>query len=122
MSFSSASSTDLSQTSNFKQSDLHHYKFTYNSRPSAASPSSPSTLSPHDHIKIQSVKKPEVLIGWRIEVPEFGRGVVLDYEKKKFRSTKYRVLFDDAKERLLKLKRSEKKGKIPFTLLEITGK
>jgi hypothetical protein len=58
------------------------------------------------------------LIGWKIEVPEYGRGVILDFHKKRFRSTKYRVLFDNQKERLLKLKRSEKKGKIPFTFLE----
>jgi hypothetical protein len=43
---------------------------------------------------------------------------VLDFQKKKFRSTKYRVLFENQREKLLKLKRSEKKGKVPFTFID----
>jgi hypothetical protein len=43
---------------------------------------------------------------------------VLDFQKKKFRSTKFRVLFDNQREKLLKLKRSEKKGKVPFTFID----
>lgn len=83
---------------------------------------SPPSQSYYDHILQSSVKKPGVLIGWKIEVPEYGRGLILDYEKKKFRSTKFRILFDNQQEKLLKLKRSAKKGKIPFVLLEVSGK
>jgi hypothetical protein len=47
-----------------------------------------------------------------------GVGIVLGFERKKFRSTRFRVLFDDGKVKPLKLKRSAKKGVVPFTLLE----
>ena len=135
---SSSSSEDLSESSNRKKSDLHRFIFSTKSSStpsltssiSSSSPSStslsPSSLPPnqsyYDQILNSSIKKPEVLIGWKIEVLKYGRGIILDYEKKKFCSTKFRILFDNKEEKLLKLKRSEKKGKIPFILLEVSGK
>jgi hypothetical protein len=113
---SSSSSDELSLHSNHKRSDLSHFR--KKSLVPTNAPSHRPDQEQYDSILRISIQKPEVLIGWKIEVPQYGRGVILDFHKKRFRSTKYRVLFDNQKERLLKLKRSEKKGKIPFTFLE----
>lgn len=66
----------------------------------------------------RSLLDPGALSGLRVAVAGHGVGIVLGFERKKFRSTRFRVLFDDGKVKLLKLKRSAKKGVVPFTLLE----
>ena len=66
----------------------------------------------------RSLKDPGALSGLRVAVAGYGVGLVLGYERKKFRSTRFRVLFDDGKVKLLKLKRSAKKGVVPFTVLQ----
>eukprot|EP00602_Paraphysomonas_sp_CaronLab_P001939 CAMPEP_0185020354 /NCGR_PEP_ID=MMETSP1103-20130426/2941_1 /TAXON_ID=36769 /ORGANISM="Paraphysomonas bandaiensis, Strain Caron Lab Isolate" /LENGTH=298 /DNA_ID=CAMNT_0027551189 /DNA_START=33 /DNA_END=929 /DNA_ORIENTATION=- len=70
-----------------------------------------------ESILTQSFSDPHVLTGWRIVVPRYGSGVVLGCLRKKFRSTRFQVSFDDGKTRFLKLKRGESKGVVPFTLV-----
>jgi hypothetical protein len=83
-------------------------------RSSAWSPASSAPTSVID----RSLLDPGALSGLRVAVAGHGVGIVLGFERKKFRSTRFRVLFDDGKVKLLKLKRSAKKGVVPFTLLE----
>ena len=64
----------------------------------------------------ESVKYPAVLVGWQISVAA-QVGIVLSAEKNVFRSTVYRVQFSDGSTRTLALKRSSKKGKVPFELI-----
>lgn len=77
---------------------------------------SPATAS--SSVLDRSLLDPGALSGLRVAVAGHGVGIVLGFERKKFRSTRFRVLFDDGKVKLLKLKRSAKKGVVPFTLLE----
>ena len=65
----------------------------------------------------ESIKYPAVLIGWQINVAR-EVGVILSAEKNIFRSTVYRVQFTNGSTRTLALKRSNKKGKVPFELLK----
>jgi hypothetical protein len=64
----------------------------------------------------QSTKDPRVLIGCRVIVEGYGLGVILDTQKVKFSTTRYVVQFVNGV-RILSLKRSASKGKIPFTVL-----
>ena len=78
-------------------------------------------------IKISN-EYPEVLIGWRVNVPQYGMGVILDVVKRKMRSTKYKIEFDvpicpkgTPKKKStyeLLLHRSDKKKGLPFTVIK----
>ena len=64
----------------------------------------------------ESVKYPAVLVGWQISVG--GEvGTILSAEKNIFRSTVYRILFSNGSTKTLALKRSDKKGKVHFELI-----
>jgi len=65
----------------------------------------------------KSVTDPNALVGWRVNVKDYGSGVILAIKKKKFSTTKFSIHFENGSIRNLPLKRSEKKGKIQFTLL-----
>lgn len=65
----------------------------------------------------QSVNNPSMLIGWQINIKGRGVGLILDIKKSLGRTTKYEVQFEDGTVKLLKLKRSSKKGDIPFSLI-----
>ena len=71
-------------------------------------------LSPTELLMRESVIHPEVLIGWIVDVKGRGRGLIIDLKKSFGRTTQYVVEFDDCNTKLLRLKRSEKKGNIPF--------
>lgn len=71
-----------------------------------------------EHVLHRSIEFPSILIGWRVQVPSFGSGVVLSVHKKKFRPTHFRILFDNGSTEKLPLQRSLKKGTVPFTLLK----
>ena len=68
-------------------------------------------------IKNQSVNNPSMLIGWQINIKGRGVGLILDIKKSLGRTTKYEVQFEDGTIKLLKLKRSSKKGDVPFSLI-----
>jgi len=70
-----------------------------------------------DMIMKRSLTNPAVLIGWRVLVPGYGTGVVLSLKKKKFKSTKFVVQFENNQTLPLKLQRSKDKGNVPFQLL-----
>jgi hypothetical protein len=72
---------------------------------------------PFANLLYQSQKNPKVLIGWRVLVRGSGIGVVLDLKRKKFSTTRFVIQFENGLSKALKLQRSEKKGKVPFTLL-----
>lgn len=65
----------------------------------------------------QSVVDPKVLVGWRVLVEGYGSGTILSIKRKKFQTTCYVIQFDNGKCLTLALKRSKKKGIIPFSLL-----
>lgn len=65
----------------------------------------------------ESVTNPSTLIGWQITIKGRGVGLILDMKKSLGRTTKYKVQFEDGTIKLLSLKRSEKKGNIPFSLI-----
>ena len=65
----------------------------------------------------KSVADPSVLVGWRVHAKDYGSGVVLATKKKRFSATKFTIQFENGAIRNLALKRSEKKGEVPFTLL-----
>ena len=66
---------------------------------------------------IHSIKDPSALIGWRILVKGVGIGVIISIVKRRFHTTKYTVRFDDGHELDLALRRSRRKGKVPFTFI-----
>ena len=63
----------------------------------------------------ESTIDPSVLVGWHIDVHGRGRGLVKGTKKSFARPTKFIVHFENGSQKLLSLKRSDKKGKIPFT-------
>jgi hypothetical protein len=65
----------------------------------------------------ESVKNPEVLLGWQINIRGRGVGVILDIKKSLGRTTKFYVRLDNGNMKLLSLKRSDKKGQVPFSLI-----
>lgn len=65
----------------------------------------------------ESVTNPSTLIGWQINMKGRGVGLILDMKKSLGRTTKYKVQFEDGSVKLLSLKRSEKKGNVPFSLI-----
>eukprot|EP01041_Mallomonas_annulata_P007095 gene7095-14440_t len=68
-----------------------------------------------DHPLIRtSISNPSILLNWRISVPFYGIGVITKVIRKRFRTTLFRVRFDDGSERELALKRSQRKGNVPF--------
>lgn len=70
----------------------------------------------------KSVIEPHVLLGWRVHVSgeTYGSGVIIDLQRRKFATTKFVVRFDNAAqgEVALALKRGDRKGNIPFILVE----
>ena len=81
-----------------------------------------------DNVVEISNEYPEVLIGWRVHVQDYGFGVVLDVVKRKMRSTRYKIEFDipiclkgsphKKSTYELLLHRSEKKKGLPFTAVK----
>lgn len=65
----------------------------------------------------ESVTNPGALIGWQINIKGRGVGLILDMKKSLGRTTKYKVQFENGTVKLLSLKRSEKKGNVPFSLI-----
>ena len=63
----------------------------------------------------ESTIDPSVLVGWHVDVHGRGRGLVKGIKKSFARPTKFIVHFENGSQKLLSLKRSDKKGKIPFT-------
>jgi hypothetical protein len=71
---------------------------------------------------------PDVLIGWRIHIQNYGFGVVTDTVKRKMRSTKFRIAFDvpllvpgspyKKSNFDLLLHRSDKKKGLPFSVVK----
>lgn len=94
----------------------------YNSQSEGQASSSQSFLddanATPDMIMKRSVDNPAILIGWRILVPGYGTGVILSLKKKKFKSTKFVIQFENSSTLPLKLQRSKDKGKVPFQLLK----
>lgn len=68
-------------------------------------------------VVMKSITNPAVLVGYKIFVAEYGEGLITSVVKRKFYTTRYRIRFDDGTEKVLSLKRSQKKGKVPFTLI-----
>ena len=76
-------------------------------------------IDPDDHPVIQkSVTDPSILVGWRIHVDGYGPGIILSIKPKKFSTTRYVVQFDNGQIHALALKRSRRKGKVPFQLIK----
>ena len=65
-----------------------------------------------------AVKNTSVLVGWGVQISGYGKGRVIEIVKTKFRSTRFKILFDTGETKVLKLKRSEDKGDVPFTLMQ----
>jgi hypothetical protein len=70
-----------------------------------------------NEIMKSAVDDPRVLIGWRVLVKGQGSGTVLSIKKIKFSTTKFVIQFDSGIVKTLALKRSDTKGKVPFTLI-----
>lgn len=76
-------------------------------------------IDPDDHPVIQkSVTDPSVLIGWRVFIEGYGPGTILTVKRKKFSTTKFVIQFDNGQIHALPLKRSKRKGKVPFQLIK----
>jgi hypothetical protein len=66
----------------------------------------------------ESITNPSILVGWKIFIEDYGTGVILATERRKFHTTRFIVEFTNDKILTLPLKRGSKKGSIPFRLLE----
>ena len=137
------------KTQKHKQAHYSYHQQHRQSSPSTSSQASSSSYyrtpsSVHSDISYkrsllkQSESNPDILVGWRINVPGYGVGMILGTYKSLGRSTKYRVQFEssdggtrssssngsyrsgfgmDDHVQLLSLRRGEKKGEIDFQLL-----
>lgn len=65
----------------------------------------------------ESIRNPRVLVGWQITVSGLGLGTILATEKTAMRSTVYKVELLRKEVKLIPLKRSPKKGSVPFELI-----
>ena len=70
-----------------------------------------------EKVIIDSVENPKVLIGWRIMVKGYGTGLVLSLKKQRFSTTKFNIQLESGARVTLPLKRSARKGTVPFTLI-----
>lgn len=72
----------------------------------------------HDNSIIkESANNPSILIGWQINAKGRGIGLILDMKKSLGRTTKFKIQFENGVIQLLSLKRSDKKGRVPFSLI-----
>ena len=70
-----------------------------------------------DSLIKESSNNPGLLIGWQISAKGRGIGLILDMKKSFGRTTKFKVQFENGNVKLLSLKRSDKKGNVPFSLI-----
>ena len=70
-----------------------------------------------DSLIRESASNPSLLIGWQINAKGRGIGLILDMKKSLGRTTKFKVQFENGNIKLLSLKRSDKKGSVPFSLI-----
>jgi hypothetical protein len=68
-----------------------------------------------DALLRESCDDPSVLIGWEVEVEGRGRGTIFGVKKTFGRPTRFKVRFESGAAKLMKLKRSDRKGGIQFT-------
>lgn len=73
-----------------------------------------------DALMRESCDDPTVLIGWEVEVDGRGKGTIFGIKKTFGRPTRFKVRFEDGAAKLMKLKRSDRKGGIPFTPVKKT--
>lgn len=71
----------------------------------------------NDTVIKASIKNPSILIGWQVNVKNRGVGVIIDMIKAFGRSTKFKIQFANNRIEHLSLKRSDTKGKIPFSMI-----
>ena len=79
------------------------------------SPSDPRRV--FEEVMKKSTKDPSVLVGWQISV-QGQAGLVIAIKKSLGRSTKFEVKFANGTTSFISLKRSDKKGQVPFTLVQ----
>lgn len=65
----------------------------------------------------ESTKRPQVLVGLRINVEKKGAGEVQGLKRSIGRPTKFKILFDNGSIEFLPLKRGPKKGSIYFSFV-----
>lgn len=75
-----------------------------------------------EHVSTQqtvmdSVENPKVLIGWRVLIKGYGMGIVVSLKKQRFATTQFNIKMENGSKVTLPLKRSAKKGSVPFTLI-----
>ena len=70
-----------------------------------------------DSLIRDSSSNPGLLIGWQINAKGRGVGLILDMKKSFGRTTKFIVQFENGNIKLLSLKRSDRKGNVPFSLI-----
>jgi hypothetical protein len=68
----------------------------------------------------RSVVDPRTLVGWQIALPSGEVGEIVSTVKRKFSTTKFAVELSGGVTTVLALQRGEKKGNVPFTLLQKT--
>jgi hypothetical protein len=68
----------------------------------------------------RSVVDPRILVGWQIALPSGEVGEIVSTVKRKFSTTKFAVELSVGVTTVLALQRGEKKGIVPFTLLQKT--
>jgi hypothetical protein len=66
----------------------------------------------------RSVSDPRVLVGWQVALQNGQIGMIVGTVKRKFSTTRFDVEMADGSVVVLPLQRGEKKGSVPFTLLE----
>uniref|UniRef100_A0A7R9UC26 Uncharacterized protein n=1 Tax=Pinguiococcus pyrenoidosus TaxID=172671 RepID=A0A7R9UC26_9STRA len=77
----------------------------------------PEAALDREKVVMKILQDARQLIGWEVEVEGYGVGIVEETRKRmKGFPTLFRIRFDDGRVESLSLKRSRKKGKIPFKL------
>jgi hypothetical protein len=101
-----------SAAESYVSDDASHISSEFAHTQNAATPRSAS----HAEVKKQSAADPRVLIGWQILI-QGEIGVVIGIKRYLGRSTKFEVRFENGTISLISLKRSDKKGQVPFSLI-----
>jgi len=72
-----------------------------------------------EEIMLKSINHPRILIGWKISMNNGNDvGLITSTIKRKFAATKFSIEMNDGSVEHMKLQRGEKKGNVPFVLLE----
>jgi hypothetical protein len=111
-----------SRRSPSKHSPRFHDNSTNDATTTYSDISANDILTSEHAILQESIHHPEILVGWNVIVKGHGSGLITALEQHRFSGTRYKVQFESGKIESLPLKRSERKGNLPFVMISKSSK